>query len=203
MFGNIVWTEYEKNANGLEIWIEQDGTFIKKQQRKDLNFKKVSGGMYYLKHNWSAWIQAHFEGLLYAKFSQAVKPQTVLLHTKNARLFHFLSRTKVPHGWENQQRIGVKINPQRWFALERVRARIRKELGRNESVGGEQDRFVFYSKSSDVLPGNGKHEQGIPSNYTDLSNIPNWRKVLSNFYRTENGITYTIPRFDRSVTINI
>jgi len=45
------------------------------------------------------------------------------------------------------------------------------------------DKFVFFSKSADLLPGKGSKEE-LNSNitYTKLKNIKNWRKVLSNFY---------------------
>ena len=45
--------------------------------------------------------------------------------------------------------------------------------------------FVFYSKSSDKKPGKGKHEK-IPKekegDYSELSKVKDWRRVLSNFY---------------------
>jgi len=47
------------------------------------------------------------------------------------------------------------------------------------------DVFVFYSKSADRLPGKGSGES-LESNdhikYRELSMIPDWRKMLSNFY---------------------
>lgn len=49
----------------------------------------------------------------------------------------------------------------------------------------ENTHFVFYSKSSNKKPGKGKHEK-IPKekegDYSELSKIKDWRRVLSNFY---------------------
>jgi len=46
-----------------------------------------------------------------------------------------------------------------------------------------KDRLVFYSKSADKAPGTGNNEyiEDIRQ-YTDLAKIPNWRKILGNFY---------------------
>lgn len=46
------------------------------------------------------------------------------------------------------------------------------------------DRFVFYSKSADAEPGKGVHEQhnGEFTQYLELSKIPHWRRILSNFW---------------------
>lgn len=44
------------------------------------------------------------------------------------------------------------------------------------------DRFVFYSGSADKKPGKGVNEIGDSSKYVELSNINDWRKVLSNFH---------------------
>jgi predicted NAD-dependent protein-ADP-ribosyltransferase YbiA (DUF1768 family) len=45
------------------------------------------------------------------------------------------------------------------------------------------DKFFFYSKSADKLPGDGKNEYvRSVSKYTQLSRFPDWRKTLSNFY---------------------
>jgi hypothetical protein len=46
----------------------------------------------------------------------------------------------------------------------------------------EEDVFVFMSKSADVKPGKGKHEHVKDKfAYTELSKVPNWRKMFSNF----------------------
>ena len=57
-----------------------------------------------------------------------------------------------------------------------------------------EDKLFFYSKSSDKPPGKGTNEfvQDF-SKYNNLKNIPDWRKVLSNFYVapfTFEGYTY-------------
>ncbi len=45
------------------------------------------------------------------------------------------------------------------------------------------DRFFFYSKSSDKVPGKGTNEYvGFIDNYSELSKNKDWRKHLSNFY---------------------
>ena len=45
------------------------------------------------------------------------------------------------------------------------------------------DKFVFYSKSSDAKPGKGTHEHvNNPKDYKDLEKIKDWRKMLSNMY---------------------
>ena len=44
------------------------------------------------------------------------------------------------------------------------------------------DKLYFYSKSRDVYPGTGTIEVCLdPSTYLELSSIPRWRQVLSNF----------------------
>ena len=44
------------------------------------------------------------------------------------------------------------------------------------------DKLYFYSKSRDVYPGSGTNEVARdPSVYLELSSIPRWRQVLSNF----------------------
>jgi len=46
----------------------------------------------------------------------------------------------------------------------------------------EEDVFVFMSKSADVKPGKGKQEHVKDKfAYTELSKVPNWRKMFSNF----------------------
>jgi ribA/ribD-fused uncharacterized protein len=46
-----------------------------------------------------------------------------------------------------------------------------------------EDVLNFYSKSKDVYPGDGKHENVINKlDYDKLSKIKNWRKYLSNFH---------------------
>ncbi len=45
------------------------------------------------------------------------------------------------------------------------------------------DKFIFYSKSADKAPGKGKGEFASTENsYKELSQIPNWRKILGNFH---------------------
>lgn len=45
------------------------------------------------------------------------------------------------------------------------------------------DRLAFYSKSKDVPPGSGAQEYvKHPEDYIELKNIPNWRRILSNFH---------------------
>lgn len=44
------------------------------------------------------------------------------------------------------------------------------------------DKLYFYSKSRDVAPGRGTNEHvEDPDEYTTLEQIPDWRKILSNF----------------------
>lgn len=44
------------------------------------------------------------------------------------------------------------------------------------------DKLYFYSKSRDVYPGKGTNEVvAQPNDYLMLSQIPNWRRILSNF----------------------
>jgi hypothetical protein len=51
-----------------------------------------------------------------------------------------------------------------------------------DTTSEEEDVFVFMSKSADVKPGKGKHEHVKDKfAYTELSKIPNWRKMFSNF----------------------
>ena len=46
-----------------------------------------------------------------------------------------------------------------------------------------KSRFVYYSKSADSKPGKGSGEYlNIKDDFTELSKIKNWRKMLSNFY---------------------
>lgn len=46
-----------------------------------------------------------------------------------------------------------------------------------------KDKLYFYSKSRDETPGKGANEHvDILAEYTDLSKIKDWRKVLSNFH---------------------
>jgi ribA/ribD-fused uncharacterized protein len=56
------------------------------------------------------------------------------------------------------------------------------------------DRLFFHSGSADRAPGEGVHELvADPSVYAALAKIPNWRKMLSNFWVAElrwNGLTY-------------
>ncbi len=53
------------------------------------------------------------------------------------------------------------------------------------NCGSLPDKLFYYSKSKDVYPGNGVNEYVCyPEEYQSLSKIPNWRKVLSNFYIT-------------------
>ncbi len=58
--------------------------------------------------------------------------------------------------------------------------------------------FVFYSKSSNKFPGKGSNEilNEDPSNYTELSNIKDWRKMLSNFWvSTEKPLFYLDDKY--------
>jgi len=49
-----------------------------------------------------------------------------------------------------------------------------------------KDKFVFYSKSADALPGRGSNEEkNTIETYSDLRKIKDWRKMLSNFYVSE------------------
>jgi predicted NAD-dependent protein-ADP-ribosyltransferase YbiA (DUF1768 family) len=43
------------------------------------------------------------------------------------------------------------------------------------------DKLYFYSKSCDMLPGKGANES-VGSLYSDLAQIKDWRKILSNFH---------------------
>lgn len=45
-----------------------------------------------------------------------------------------------------------------------------------------EDKLFFYSKSTDRKPGQGANEKGNPANYTELSKIKDWRRILSNFH---------------------
>lgn len=45
----------------------------------------------------------------------------------------------------------------------------------------DRDVLFYYSKSKDVYPGTGANESGN-DNYDELSRVPNWRHMLSNFY---------------------
>jgi DNA-directed RNA polymerase subunit E'/Rpb7 len=45
----------------------------------------------------------------------------------------------------------------------------------------EMDQFVFYYRSADKPPGNGKGEVGKSQEYAELGKIPDWRKQLSHF----------------------
>lgn len=45
------------------------------------------------------------------------------------------------------------------------------------------DKLIFYSKSADKAPGKGKDEYvEDPNLYRDLAAIPDWRRILGNFY---------------------
>jgi len=47
----------------------------------------------------------------------------------------------------------------------------------------EKDILCFYSGSADKLPGKGSGERVVNASvYNDLAQIPNWRRILSNFY---------------------
>ena len=62
------------------------------------------------------------------------------------------------------------------------------------------DVFKFYSKSKDDLPGRGTAAGGErvqdPTEYEELSGIPNWRKVLSNMHINKNQDGEQIPLFE-------
>lgn len=45
--------------------------------------------------------------------------------------------------------------------------------------------FIFHIDSPDKLPGKGYNESGDPSDFTELSQIKNWRQILSNEYQCE------------------
>jgi hypothetical protein len=48
------------------------------------------------------------------------------------------------------------------------------------------DKLCYYSKSKNSPAGKGTHEAvKDPSSYTELNNINNWRRILSNFYSDE------------------
>ena len=56
------------------------------------------------------------------------------------------------------------------------------------------DRLFFHSASADRAPGAGRHESvADPAAYSALARIPNWRKMLSNFWVADfvwNGLGY-------------
>jgi predicted NAD-dependent protein-ADP-ribosyltransferase YbiA (DUF1768 family) len=56
------------------------------------------------------------------------------------------------------------------------------------------DRLFFHSASADRPPGAGRHESvADPADYAVLARVPNWRKMLSNFWVAElayDGLTY-------------
>lgn len=56
------------------------------------------------------------------------------------------------------------------------------------------DRLFFHSASADRAPGAGRHESvADPAAYAALARIPNWRKMLSNFWVADfvwNGLGY-------------
>lgn len=157
-------------------WGMADGAIVKREQRKLLNFKKVVGGMPYLTNEWPKIHRQLFPKWLRAKF-EGQKIEKVLLATGNAQLWHQLSRKKVD--WVN--------NPQRWLALEKLRY----DLGGLDLRDDDAtDRFVFTSKSKNAAPGRGANEHvANPEHYLQLASIPNWRRVLSNFYMPPEGIT--------------
>lgn len=49
------------------------------------------------------------------------------------------------------------------------------------------DKFMYFSRSADAPPGKGACERLVssPEKYRELSNIKNWRRMLSNFYPRE------------------
>ena len=60
-----------------------------------------------------------------------------------------------------------------------------KEVEKSEEVKTElkkPDKLYYYSRSKDLYPGKGINEfVNDPSDYKELSEIPNWRQILSNF----------------------
>lgn len=76
----------------------------------------------------------------------------------------------------------------------------RPDLYNDESV------FIFYSKSRDVPPGKGgnKHkdiekrwsEKAKLSDFKELGKIPNWRKVLSNMWFTEDKALFKLDGYE-------
>lgn len=53
------------------------------------------------------------------------------------------------------------------------------------------DKFYFYSKSKDAKVGKGVHEEVRDvSDYSELSKIKDWRKVLSNFHPSQEPFLY-------------
>lgn len=55
------------------------------------------------------------------------------------------------------------------------------------------DILYFFHRSADKAPGKGANEHADPKDYTQLSKIPNWRRILSNFYVHPfkfRGLTY-------------
>ena len=58
----------------------------------------------------------------------------------------------------------------------------------------KMDKFAYFSKSANKLPGKGTGEYvSNPKNYEQLSKINNWRRVLSNFHKcpfTYNNLLY-------------
>jgi predicted NAD-dependent protein-ADP-ribosyltransferase YbiA (DUF1768 family) len=70
------------------------------------------------------------------------------------------------------------------------------------------DKLFFYSKSANVCPGKGAHEEVADKlKYAPLSKIENWRRVLSNFHMCPfkyNGFTYnTIEHVFQSEKIRL
>lgn len=70
------------------------------------------------------------------------------------------------------------------------------------------DRLYFFSRSADKYPGKGVNEYvSNPNKYLELSQIPNWRQMLSNFWIapfTIDGVSFnTVEHMFQGYKINI
>ena len=70
------------------------------------------------------------------------------------------------------------------------------------------DRLYYFSRSKNTVPGKGVNEiVHDPSKYNELSQIRNWRQMLSNFWVSEfqvNGIRWnTVEHMFQGYKINL
>ena len=57
------------------------------------------------------------------------------------------------------------------------------QSSKQQTLSNPNDKFYFYSKSKDVVPGKGTNEVvEDAAAYTELATFKDWRKVLSNFH---------------------